>query len=109
MTALRFSRHAAAAILVGVLAGVAFGGSSRGVVAAETALLSGKVVSSTGDRLAGIPVRARRTSSTIAVTVYTNGAIFVILFVSLALLTRLSSQVSLCQMSFAALVMIFSS
>ena len=73
MTALRFSRHAAAAILVGVLAGVAFGGSSRGVAAAEDTLLSGKVVSSTGDRLAGIPVRARRTSSTIAVTVYTNG------------------------------------
>ena len=73
MTALRFSRHAAAAILVGVLAGVAFGGSSRGVAAAEDTLLSGKVVSSTGDRLAGVPVRARRTSSTIAVTVYTNG------------------------------------
>ncbi|MDQ2649092.1 MAG: ABC transporter permease [Actinomycetota bacterium] len=35
-------------------------------------------------------------------TVYSNGAIFVILFVSLALLTRLSGQVSLCQMSFAA-------
>ena len=35
-------------------------------------------------------------------SVYTNGAIFVTLFVSLALLTRLSGQVSLCQMSFAA-------
>lgn len=35
-------------------------------------------------------------------TVYANGAIFVVLFVSLALLTRLSGQVSLCQMSFAA-------
>ena len=35
-------------------------------------------------------------------TVYTNGAIFVTLFVSLSLLTRLSGQVSLCQMSFAA-------
>jgi len=34
--------------------------------------------------------------------VYTNGAIFVVLFVSLALLTRLSGQASLCQMSFAA-------
>jgi len=73
MTAVRFSRHAVAAVLVGVLAGVAFGGSSRGVVAAETALLSGKVVSSTGERLAGVPVRARRTNSTVAVTVYTDG------------------------------------
>lgn len=35
-------------------------------------------------------------------SVYTNGTIFVTLFVSLTLLTRLSGQVSLCQMSFAA-------
>lgn len=38
----------------------------------------------------------------VKLSVYTNGAIFVTLFVSLALLTRLSGQVSLCQMSFAA-------
>jgi len=73
MTALRFSRHAVAAVLVGVLAGVSSGGSSRGAAAAETALLSGRVVSSTGGRLAGVPVRARRANSTIAVTVYTSG------------------------------------
>ena len=72
MTATGFSRHAVAAVLVGVLAGFWSGGSSRGVAAAETALLSGKVVSSTGERLAGVPVRARRANSTIAVTVYTD-------------------------------------
>ena len=73
MAAAGFSRYAAAAVFVGVLAGLSAGGSSRGVAAAEDTRLSGKVVSSTGDRLAGVPVRARRTSSTIAVTVYTNG------------------------------------
>src|SRR5262245_42641327 len=73
MKAAAFSRYAVAAVLVGVLAGVWSGGSSRGVAAAETTLLSGKVVSSTGERLAGVPVRARRTNSTIAGTVYTNG------------------------------------
>src|SRR5262245_47203841 len=73
MTALRFSRPAVPAVLVGDLAGLSSGGSLRGVAAAATALLSGKVVSSTGERLAGVPVRARRASSTIAVTVYTNG------------------------------------
>ena len=35
-------------------------------------------------------------------SVYTNAAIYVMLFVSLAILVRLSGQVSLCQMSFAA-------
>src|SRR4030095_13788265 len=73
MTAAGFSRHAVAAVLMGVLVGVSPGGSSRGVAAAETALRAGKVVSSAGDRLAGVPVRARRANSTIAVTVYTNG------------------------------------
>ncbi len=73
MTAAGFSRYAVAAVLVGAFAGFSSGGSSRGVAAAEVALLSGKVVSSTGERLAGIPVRARRTNSTVAVTVYTNG------------------------------------
>jgi hypothetical protein len=73
MTAAGFSRHAVAAVLVGVLAGVASGGLSRGVAAASDVLLAGKIVSSTGERLAGVPVRARRANSTIAVTVYTNG------------------------------------
>ncbi len=73
MTAAGFSRHAVAAVLVGVLAGSWYGGLSRGAAAAGTELLSGTVVSSTGDRLAGVPVRARRANSTIAVTVYTNG------------------------------------
>src|SRR5262245_26987020 len=73
MTALHFSRHAVAAVLVGVFAGFWSGGSSRDVAAAEDTLISGNVVSSTGERLAGVPVRARRASSTIAVTVYTNG------------------------------------
>src|SRR5262245_40746293 len=73
MTAAGFSRYAVAAVLVGALAGFSSGGSSRGVAAAEETLLSGRVVSSTGERLAGVPVRARRTGGTIAVTVYTNG------------------------------------
>src|SRR5262245_66221041 len=73
MTALHFSRHAVAAVLVGVFAGFWSGGSSPGIAAAEDTLISGNVVSSTGERLAGVPVRARRANSTIAVTVYTNG------------------------------------
>ncbi len=52
MTAAGFSRHAVTVVLVGVLAGASSGGSSRGVAAAEDALLSGKVVSSIGERLA---------------------------------------------------------
>src|SRR5262245_11189994 len=73
MTAAGFSRHAVAAVLVGVVAGAWSGGSSGGVAAADGMLLSGKVVSSTGERLGGVPVRAGQTNSTIAVTVYTNG------------------------------------
>src|SRR5262245_16052945 len=73
MTAAVFSRHAVAAVIVGVLAGFWSGGSSLTVSTAETALLSGKVLSWIGERLAGVPVRARRATSTIAVTVYTNG------------------------------------
>jgi streptogramin lyase len=73
MTSALFSRYAVAAVVLGVLAAVCWGGLTRGVAAAETPLLTGKVTTSTGDRLAGVPVRARRTNSTIAVTVYTNG------------------------------------
>jgi hypothetical protein len=72
VTAAGFYRHAVAAVLVGVLANFSSGGSSRGVAAAEDALLSGKVVSSTDERLAGVPVRARRANSSIAVTVRTR-------------------------------------
>src|SRR5215510_7150426 len=42
-------------------------------LAAEDSLLSGRVVSSSGQPLAGIPVRAHRENSNIAVSVYTNG------------------------------------
>jgi virginiamycin B lyase len=46
--------------------------SSGRLSAAETSLLGGKVVSSTGERLAGVPVRAHRANGTITVNVYTN-------------------------------------
>ena len=45
---------------------------SSSSLAAGDSLLGGQVVSSTGQRLAGIPVRAHRANSTVAVSVYTN-------------------------------------
>jgi virginiamycin B lyase len=47
--------------------------SSSNAAAAEGALLSGKVVSSIGDGVAGIPVRAHRDHGTVTVNAYTNG------------------------------------
>ena len=42
-------------------------------LAAESApLLAGKVVSSTGEALAGIPIKAHRNNSTVTVAVYTD-------------------------------------
>ena len=38
-----------------------------------TSLLAGRVTSSAGGAVAGVPVRARKTNSTFAVSVYTNG------------------------------------
>ncbi len=39
----------------------------------DASLLAGKVVSSTGEALAGIPIKARRDNGTITVSVYTDG------------------------------------
>ena len=65
-------RYALATALVVAVAGVyhelPFGGS----LAAEGSLLGGKVVSSSGRPLAGIPVRAHRERGNITVNVYTN-------------------------------------
>src|SRR6186713_460213 len=41
-------------------------------MAQENTLLSGKVISSTGAPLAGIPIKAHRDNSTITVSVYSN-------------------------------------
>ena len=65
-------RYALAAVLMVAVAAVFFHLSSSRSLAAEDALLGGKVVSSSGQPLAGIPVRARRANSTITVNVYTN-------------------------------------
>src|SRR5438093_570757 len=46
--------------------------SPSGFMAAEQSLLSGRVVSSGGQALAGVPVRAHRHNSNLTVTVYTN-------------------------------------
>ena len=46
--------------------------SPSGFMAVEQSLLSGRVVSSNGQALAGVPVRAHRQSSNVSVTVYTN-------------------------------------
>ncbi len=58
--------------LMVVLAGVASSFWSSRPLAAESSLLRGTVVSSSSQRLAGIPVRAHRENSTITVNVYTN-------------------------------------
>src|SRR6266496_1431766 len=62
-TALTAVAMAAAYALVSPSATLAADGAS---------LLAGKVVSSTGEALAGIPIKARRDNSTITVAVYTD-------------------------------------
>ncbi|MGH2435421.1 MAG: carboxypeptidase regulatory-like domain-containing protein, partial [bacterium] len=63
-------RYTLATVLMVAVAGV-YSLSSRSL-AAEESLLGGSVVSSSGQRLAGIPVRAHRANGTITVNVYTN-------------------------------------
>jgi len=60
------------AILVAAFAGTFayFGPSS--VAAADEPLLGGRIASSSGEALAGIPVRAHRANSNVTVSVYTN-------------------------------------
>ena len=67
-----FQRYALATVLIWVVAG-AHAQLSRSS-AADGSLLSGKVVSSTGDGLAGVPVRAHREHSNVTVNVYTQRA-----------------------------------
>src|SRR6185503_7156362 len=68
-----FQRYALATVLVWAAAGAYAQLSRSSAAAADGSLLSGKVVSSTGDGMAGVPVRARREQSNVTVNVYTNG------------------------------------
>ncbi len=65
-------RHALATVLMVALAGVYSYLSPGRSLAAEDSLLGGRVASSGGQPLAGIPVRAHRENSNITVNVYTN-------------------------------------
>src|SRR4051812_2351584 len=55
-----------------VAAAYAFVSPSAPLAQENAALLAGKVVSSTGEALAGIPIKAHRDNSTITVAVYTD-------------------------------------
>ncbi len=65
-------RYALAMVLMVTSAGVYSHLSSRNSLAAEDSLLGGRVASSSGQPLAGVPVRAHRENSNFAVSVYTN-------------------------------------
>ncbi|HYR87474.1 MAG TPA: carboxypeptidase regulatory-like domain-containing protein [Terriglobia bacterium] len=65
-------RYFLAMVLVVSLAAVYSQLSPRNSLAAEDSLLRGRVVSSSGQPVAGVPVRAHRANSNIAVSVYTN-------------------------------------
>jgi virginiamycin B lyase len=54
------------------MAAYAFMSPGATLAADAASLLAGKVVSSTGEALAGIPIKARRDNSTITVSVYTD-------------------------------------
>jgi hypothetical protein len=64
--------NGAAFAIVSLAAASAFLLPSQPRAAEETSLLSGKVTSSTGEVLAGIPIKARRAGSTMTVAVYSN-------------------------------------
>src|SRR3989442_822310 len=66
-------RYFMAGVLVVTLAAVYFQLAPVRSLAAEDSLLRGRVSSSSGQPLAGVPVRARRENSNIAVSVYTDG------------------------------------
>jgi streptogramin lyase len=66
-------RYALGTLLMVTAAAVASQLPSSTSFAAGESLLGGKVVSSGGQPLAGVPVRAHRESGTITVNVYTNG------------------------------------
>jgi streptogramin lyase len=57
---------------IALAAAYAFVPPSATLAAEDASLLTGKVVSSTGEALAGIPIKAHRDNSTITVAVYTD-------------------------------------
>ena len=65
-------RCALATVLMVTLAGVYSQLPPSNSLAAEDSLLRGRVATSSGQPLAGVPVRAHRENSNIAVSVYTN-------------------------------------
>ena len=71
LTRSAFHRSFTTCLMV-ALAGISSSFLSSRPQAAEASLLGGTVVSSSGQRLAGIPVRAHRENSNITVNVYTN-------------------------------------
>ena len=68
----RKKRYTWAVALIVVLAVACLYDWPAGIAADEQSLVGGKVTSSTGQALAGIPVRAHRDNSPITVSVYTN-------------------------------------
>ena len=68
-----FHRTAFATAMICAVAALYSQLSWSNAAAAEDALLSGTVVSSNGNAVAGIPVRAHREHSNVTVNVYTNG------------------------------------
>src|SRR4030095_10194367 len=66
------SKYAFPTVLLVALVAAIFQMAPIKSLAAEDSLLSGRVVSSSGQPLAGIPVRSHRENSNIAVSVYTN-------------------------------------
>src|SRR3989442_3517654 len=65
-------RYALAALLMIALASMYSHISPSNFTAAEDSLMSGKVVASDGHPLAGVPVRAHRQNSNMAVDVFTH-------------------------------------
>src|SRR5580692_9217929 len=61
-----------ASAAVAMLAAYAFVSPSTALAAEGASLLTGKVVSSTGEALAGIPIKAHRDNSAMTMAVYTD-------------------------------------
>ncbi len=57
---------------IALAAGYAFASPTAALAADGASLLAGKVVSSTGEALAGIPIKAHRDNGTVTVAVYTD-------------------------------------
>ena len=70
---LKLQKYTGVSILaVALAAGCALLWPTQAVPAEEASLLNGRIVSSTGEPLAGIPIKARLANSTITVAVYSN-------------------------------------